>query len=97
MEMTRLWTSKAVSEIGYDADSRTLRLVFRSGGRYDYLDVDPEVYQGLDPLRPPADRMARAGAAARLPPAGLRRTIAPPVGGAIDVGTAQLGPRPDQL
>lgn len=48
MEMTRLWTSKAVSEIGYDADSRTLRLIFRgSGGGYDYLDVDPEVYQGL--------------------------------------------------
>ena len=47
MEMTRLWTSKAVSEIGYDADSRTLRLIFRSGGGYDYLDVDPEVNQGL--------------------------------------------------
>ena len=47
MEMTRLWTSKAVSEIGYDAGSRTLRLVFRNGGSYDYLDVDPEVFQGL--------------------------------------------------
>ena len=47
MEMTRLWRSKALREVGYDVASRVLRVEFLSGGRYDYLDVGPEVYDGL--------------------------------------------------
>ncbi len=47
MDMVRVWTSKALREVGYDAESRTLRVDFRNGGRYDYLDVDPEVFEGL--------------------------------------------------
>ena len=30
MEMTRLWRSKARREVGYDAESRTLRVAFLS-------------------------------------------------------------------
>lgn len=47
MEMSRLWRSKALREVGYDAGSRTLRVDFINGGSYEYLDVDPEVYEGL--------------------------------------------------
>lgn len=47
MEMVRLWRSKALREVGYDAESRTLRVDFLSGGRYEYLDVGPEVFEGL--------------------------------------------------
>ncbi len=43
MEMVRLWRSKALREVGYDAESRTLRVDFLSGGSYEYLDVGPEV------------------------------------------------------
>lgn len=42
--MTR---SRALAEAGYDADARVLRLRFRHGGLYDYLDVPPEVFLGL--------------------------------------------------
>lgn len=45
--MIRLWRSKALREVGYDAESRLLRVVFLSGGRYEYLDVEPEVFEGL--------------------------------------------------
>lgn len=39
--------SRAVEELGYDAASRSLRIHFRGGGTYDYLDVPPEVYAEL--------------------------------------------------
>lgn len=47
MELTRLHRSKALESAGYDASTRTLRLRFRHGGLYDYLDVPPEVFEGL--------------------------------------------------
>lgn len=47
MELTRLKRSKALESAGYDAATRTLRLRFRHGGLYDYLDVPPEVFEGL--------------------------------------------------
>lgn len=47
MEMSRLWRSKALREVGYDAGSRTLRVDFINGGSYEYVDVDPEIYEGL--------------------------------------------------
>lgn len=47
MEMTRLWRSRALREVGYDAATRTLRIDFLNGGRYEYLDVGPEVYEGM--------------------------------------------------
>ncbi|WP_235432567.1 KTSC domain-containing protein [Nostocoides japonicum] len=39
--------SKALEEMGYDLEDRTLRVRFRSGGLYDYLDVAPEIVEGL--------------------------------------------------
>lgn len=42
-----MWKSKALIEADYDAERRTLRVEFRNGGRYEYLDVDPEVFEGL--------------------------------------------------
>ena len=45
--MTRLWRSRALREVGYDAATRTLRIDFLNGGRYEYLDVGPEVYEGM--------------------------------------------------
>ncbi len=47
MQMRRMWQSKAVAEAGYDASSRTLRLIFRTGGRYDYHDVPAEVFDAF--------------------------------------------------
>jgi hypothetical protein len=44
--MTRL-RSRALHSVGYDADSRTLRVRFKHGGLYDYLEVPVEVYAGL--------------------------------------------------
>lgn len=34
--------SSAISAVGYDEDSRTLEVEFRSGSVYDYDDVSPE-------------------------------------------------------
>lgn len=63
MEMVRLWRSKALREVGYDAESRTLRVDFVSGGRYEYLDVGPEVFEGLvHSDHPWTEWRARAGA-----------------------------------
>jgi len=45
--MTAMRRSKALEKVGYDADARTLRVRFRHGGLYDYLDVPPEVFDGL--------------------------------------------------
>ena len=53
MDMTPV-ESSAVSAVGYDPESRTLRVAFRSGGVYDYLDVDPDLYARM--LRPHAWR-----------------------------------------
>jgi hypothetical protein len=39
--------SRAVAAAGYDAGSRTLRILFHHGGLYDYLDVPKDVYDGL--------------------------------------------------
>jgi hypothetical protein len=39
--------SRAVAEAGYDPGSQTLRIRFRHGGLYDYLDVPEEVWKGL--------------------------------------------------
>lgn len=39
--------SRALSDVGYDGGTRTLRVRFRHGGRYDYLDVPEHVYDGL--------------------------------------------------
>ncbi len=47
VEMRPLRRSHALREAGYDAPTRTLRVVFRHGGRYDYFDVPPEVFDGL--------------------------------------------------
>ena len=47
MDTRPLRRSKAVEAVGYDADARTLRVLFRHGGLYDYLDVPPHVFTGL--------------------------------------------------
>jgi hypothetical protein len=39
--------SKTLEAAGYDSGTRTLRLRFRHGGLYDYLDVPEEVFEGL--------------------------------------------------
>jgi hypothetical protein len=39
--------SSALRAVGYDIDSRTLEIEFRSGSVYDYLDVPPEEALGL--------------------------------------------------
>lgn len=47
VEMHPLPRSRAVEELGYDPASRSLRVHFRGGGIYDYLDVPTEVFTGL--------------------------------------------------
>lgn len=39
--------SRALEEVGYDADTRTLRIRFQHGGLYDYLEVPESVYREL--------------------------------------------------
>ncbi|MBV9097156.1 MAG: KTSC domain-containing protein [Frankiaceae bacterium] len=39
--------SRALSAVGYDARSRTLRVRFRHGGLYDYHDVPEHTYEGI--------------------------------------------------
>jgi hypothetical protein len=39
--------SSAVTTIGYDADRRLLRVAYRNGGTYYYLNVPPETHQEL--------------------------------------------------
>lgn len=47
MEMQSV-TSTDISEIGYDYDSATLRIIFLKGGTcYEYYSVPEEVYNGL--------------------------------------------------
>jgi hypothetical protein len=45
--MRRLARSRAVEEVGYDDATRTLRVHFRAGGVYDYLEVPARVFAGL--------------------------------------------------
>lgn len=40
-------TSSNVASIGYDSESMTLEVEFRSGGIYQYFDVPESVYQAL--------------------------------------------------
>ena len=39
--------SGAVRAVGYDPATRVLRVAFRTGGVYDYLDVAPELYAAM--------------------------------------------------
>lgn len=47
MDMHRLRHSRAVEEAGYDDVARVLRIHFRGGGTYDYLDVPARIFDGL--------------------------------------------------
>lgn len=47
MDLVDLHRSKAVAAVGYDDRAHTLRVRFRHGGLYDYLDVPREIYDGL--------------------------------------------------
>ena len=42
--------SDSVAAVGYDASTRTMRVLFQSGGLYDYFNVDPSLYGEM--LRP---------------------------------------------
>lgn len=39
--------SSSLKEVGYDPETRTLEILFTSGGIYSYADVPPEVHQTL--------------------------------------------------
>lgn len=42
--------SKNIEAIGYDADTRTLRIRFHNQETYDYYDISPGLYRAmLDP------------------------------------------------
>ncbi|MFT4263928.1 MAG: KTSC domain-containing protein [Nocardioides sp.] len=47
MELHPTRRSKALEYAGYDPATGTLRVRFRRGGVYDYLDVPPEVFEAL--------------------------------------------------
>ncbi len=40
-------TSDAVLSVGYDPAARVLRVAFRGGGVYDYLDVDADLFEAM--------------------------------------------------
>lgn len=44
--------SEAVAAVGYDAATRTMRVEFRGGGVYDYLDVAPELFAEMQRPHP---------------------------------------------
>ena len=46
MNRTRV-TSSNIAEVGYDEISKTLEILFRSGGLYQYFDVPSKEYSGL--------------------------------------------------
>jgi len=46
MQMTPV-TSSNIAAVGYDRTSRTLEVEFHNGTRYQYDDVDEDVYQDL--------------------------------------------------
>lgn len=37
--------SSAIAAVGYDAEQQILRLTYRGGETYDYLDVPPEEFR----------------------------------------------------
>jgi hypothetical protein len=39
--------SSNLAGIGYDADTHTLTIEFRSGGTYEYYDMEEQVFEGL--------------------------------------------------
>lgn len=39
--------SSMIHAVGYDAETRTLEVVFNKGNIYRYQDVPPEVHEGL--------------------------------------------------
>ncbi|HEV7572429.1 MAG TPA: KTSC domain-containing protein [Thermoanaerobaculia bacterium] len=39
--------SSAIATVGYDAEQQILRLTYRGGETYDYLDVPPEEFDGF--------------------------------------------------
>ena len=39
--------SDAVREVEYDPATRTMRVVFRDGGVYDYFDIDPALHREM--------------------------------------------------
>jgi hypothetical protein len=39
--------SSNIDRVGYDSDSNTLRIEFRSGGTYDYFGVPESVFDNL--------------------------------------------------
>ena len=39
--------SSMIQAVGYDAETRTLEILFNSGQTYCYEDVPPEFYEGL--------------------------------------------------
>jgi hypothetical protein len=46
MQLTTV-ESSMIYAVGYDEESRTLEVVFNSGGVYRYLGVPKNVYEGL--------------------------------------------------
>lgn len=58
-EMTPLDSSN-IAAAGYDEESRTLRVEFRSGGTYDYPGVPKETYDGLIAAPSPGSYFHRA-------------------------------------
>jgi hypothetical protein len=40
-------SSSNIDSVGYDADSRVLRIRFNDGGTYDYQGVDPSTHNDL--------------------------------------------------
>jgi len=40
-------SSSNLASVGYDSETQTLRIEFRSGGVYEYHDVPEAEYQGL--------------------------------------------------
>lgn len=40
-------SSSNISEVGYDPDTQTLRVKFKSGGEYDYSGVSAEEHEAL--------------------------------------------------
>ncbi|GAB3616780.1 hypothetical protein GCM10027416_13370 [Okibacterium endophyticum] len=39
--------SDALTEASYDPETRTLTVEFESGGRYEYVDVEPDLVEQL--------------------------------------------------
>lgn len=40
-------SSSNIESVGYDPETETLHVVFRSGDEYDYFNVPPSVYRGF--------------------------------------------------